>query len=101
MSKVRSEVTQIFGDRLRTERNNIGVSQMDLAELSGIHFTNLARIERGEANPSLHTIVRIASALGTDPANLVQGLTSAELPDVDVQISAAELLAARKKQRGI
>jgi transcriptional regulator with XRE-family HTH domain len=50
------------------------VSQERLAESAGLHRTYVGHLERGEVNPSLHNIVRIAEALGVDPAELVKGL---------------------------
>lgn len=45
----------------RIERD---LSQKDLAELTGIHQTDISRLERCEGNPSLKTIKKIAKGLG-------------------------------------
>jgi transcriptional regulator with XRE-family HTH domain len=66
-----------FGQRLRSIRQEIGWSQMRLADEVGLHFTYISSVERGERNISLNNIVRLAAALGRDPADLVAGL----LPD--------------------
>jgi transcriptional regulator with XRE-family HTH domain len=50
------------------------VSQERLAELSGLHRTYIGHVERGEVNVALYNIVRIASALRSDPSVLVAGL---------------------------
>ncbi|MGH3857376.1 MAG: helix-turn-helix domain-containing protein [Pseudonocardiaceae bacterium] len=34
----------------------------------------MGQVERGRRNVSLHNILKLASALGVDPATLVQGL---------------------------
>jgi transcriptional regulator with XRE-family HTH domain len=47
--------------RLREEGNH---TQEDLAHDAGITVAALARIERGQANPSWTTVTSIASALG-------------------------------------
>ena len=45
----------------RTEK---GLTQQKLSELTGISQADISRLEGGNANPSLHTIQRIAKALG-------------------------------------
>lgn len=41
-----------------------GISQKELAALTGIDQSDLSKIERGTANPSVGTLERIAAALG-------------------------------------
>ena len=45
-------------------RASAGISQKQLAELSGIDQSDISKIERGVANPSVATLDRIAKALG-------------------------------------
>ena len=42
----------------------VGISQKQLAERSGIDQSDISKIERGIANPSVATLDRIAKALG-------------------------------------
>lgn len=49
--------------RLRTRR---GVTQAELASLTGIHRTYLSRTERGRVMPSVITLMQIVHALGVD-----------------------------------
>ena len=53
-----------FGRRVRALRRERGLSQEKLAEGVGVHMTYISGIERGERNPSLVNIGRIAEALG-------------------------------------
>jgi len=53
--------------RLRTER---GETQEDLAHRAGLTVAAFARIERGHANPTWTTVIRIASALDISLAAL-------------------------------
>lgn len=47
--------------RLRKKQDNL--SQEKLAEKAGIHRTYMGKIERGESNPPMHTVSKIAKAL--------------------------------------
>ena len=69
-----SEVTRAFGERVRTRRHELGLSQEALAEASGLHWTFVGQVERGRRNLTLHNIVKLAAGLQVDPAKLVEGL---------------------------
>lgn len=53
--------------KLRHEQN---ISQEALAEKCGLHRTYLSGIERGERNPSLINLVKIASSLNVSLSEL-------------------------------
>ena len=55
-------------------RQELGLSQEKLAEQTGMHFTYVSSVERGERNISLVNILRLAQGLKMDPAVLVKGL---------------------------
>ena len=63
-----------FGDRVRSLRNQAGISQEKLAELAEIHRTYVSGIERGERNVSLINIMRLASALDVSVSKLMEGI---------------------------
>lgn len=58
------------GENIRRLRRARGLSQEALAHESGMAMRYLAGIERGEENPSLAFLVRIATALGVTPGDL-------------------------------
>jgi transcriptional regulator with XRE-family HTH domain len=60
----------LFGRRVRELRKQAHLSQEQLADLAGIHWTYLGGIERGTRNPSLVNIGKIANALGVPAADL-------------------------------
>lgn len=45
-------------------RAKAGISQKELSNLTGIDQSDISKIERGVANPSINTLNRIATALG-------------------------------------
>ncbi|HEX9969556.1 MAG TPA: helix-turn-helix transcriptional regulator [Acidimicrobiales bacterium] len=67
--------TAAFGERVRTLRRAAGLSQEQLGQLAGLHRTYVSALELGTRNVGLRGIVRLATALGVDPADLVAGLT--------------------------
>ncbi|HEX2039405.1 MAG TPA: helix-turn-helix transcriptional regulator [Acidimicrobiales bacterium] len=76
MRKTRRGTAQAeeFGRRVRATRRIKRVSQEKLGELAGLHRTYVGHLERGEVNPSLYNVIRIAAALEIDPAELIRGL---------------------------
>jgi transcriptional regulator with XRE-family HTH domain len=49
--------------RLRLARERMGLSLSDVSERSGISAPALSRMERGQGNPTLETLYRIAEAM--------------------------------------
>ncbi|MBQ0084647.1 MAG: helix-turn-helix transcriptional regulator [Prevotella sp.] len=47
--------------RIREEK---GLTQTELAELSGVNQANISRIENGERLPNIYTLQKIANSLG-------------------------------------
>jgi transcriptional regulator with XRE-family HTH domain len=53
-----------LGDRIRRRRDFLGLSQQDVAELTGMPQTIISRIERGvNKNPGADVLKRLATAL--------------------------------------
>lgn len=93
-----SPAAEIVGERLRAARLDLGISQMELANLAGMNVANYGKIERGIGNPTLDTIVRIAGVMELDPAVLVTGLGLAELPPIKSSYTVAEFLREKSRQ---
>jgi len=49
-----------------------GLSQEKLAEMAGLDRNYVGMIERGERNPAVVNIVRLAKALGVKPSELLR-----------------------------
>ena len=58
--------------QLRERRKKIGLSQEALADLAGLHRTYVGSIERCERNVSIDNIEKLAAALNTDIADLLE-----------------------------
>jgi transcriptional regulator with XRE-family HTH domain len=70
----RQSVLAAFGRSVRKHREVLGLSQEALAEKAGLHATYISGIERGIRNPSIHSVARIAKALGTSISELCLGV---------------------------
>jgi len=66
-----TDYREAFGRTLREARDEVGISQEDLAHAIDMSRRYLSGIERGEANPTLDQIVRLADGLGVEPARLL------------------------------
>ena len=66
-----------LGGRIRDVRKGLGISQEELAHISGMHRTYVSSVERGERNISVLNLLSLAGVLGVDAGDLVTGLTRA------------------------
>lgn len=73
-SKADIALLKRFGAAVKARREKLALSQEELAERAGLHRTYIGGIEQGRRNLSLLNIVKLAQALGTEPAALFEGL---------------------------
>src|SRR6185369_338254 len=59
------DVRKIFGSELRRRRKELGLSQEEFGERANLHRTYVSDVEAGKRNPSLQSMQRLASAVGT------------------------------------
>lgn len=87
-------------DHLKRIRKARGLSQVDLADMVGVTQGLISKIENGDGNPTLDTLLRISRALKVSPAVLFGGLPDRhqrlidafEALDADTQDQAAAIL---------
>ncbi len=60
----------IFATNVKRVRQEKGISQEKLADLSGLHRTYISAVERERRNISIENIEQIAKALDVDAASL-------------------------------
>lgn len=63
VQKVDMPININVGYQVSSARARAGISQKELSELTGIDQSDISKIERGVANPSINTLNRIAKAL--------------------------------------
>ncbi len=66
-----SAITRAFGKRMRQLRRERGLAQDRLAAQAGLSASYVGFIERGERNPTLETIYKLARVLGVAPKELL------------------------------
>ena len=62
-------MTQL-GSGIRTLRHNRGLTLGELSERTGISVSMLSMVERGQANPTVGTLISVAAALGVEMTDL-------------------------------
>jgi transcriptional regulator with XRE-family HTH domain len=65
-------VKDSFGRKVRERRLLLRMSQTDLAIKSEIRQPVISQIERGEANPTVNSILRLANALRIEVSKLFE-----------------------------
>lgn len=58
--------TSEIGAQIRERRNVLRITQPDLAEMAGISINTLYKIERGQTNPTVEILIKVADVLGME-----------------------------------
>ena len=73
------DIIRVFGTNVRRYREQAGISQEKLAEISELHRTYISDVERFRRSISLSNIQKIAEALNIDAYLLLKEVTDDEL----------------------
>jgi Predicted transcriptional regulators len=63
-----------FAANLRRLRKERGLSQERLGEAANVHMTPVSKIERGQCEPGLRTVYKLARALRVSVGALFEGV---------------------------
>ena len=66
-----TEPSKSQGEAIRVRRETLGLTQEQLAERAGLHWTFISGVERGIRNISIMKLHRIAVSLGVRLRDLV------------------------------
>jgi transcriptional regulator with XRE-family HTH domain len=69
-----TRVTRRFAKNLVSRRRQTDFSQVEIAERSGLHRTQISLLERGLRVPQLDTIVQVAAGVEAEPCDLLVGM---------------------------
>ncbi len=61
-----------LGPNLRDARKRLGLTQEEISERSGVHPTEVSRIEAGKRDPRVSTLQRLARAVELPPGRLLE-----------------------------
>jgi transcriptional regulator with XRE-family HTH domain len=65
---------QKLGRRCRQLRKQRGLSQLDMVRTFDFSLSHYQKIERGDLDPRLSTLVKLAEAFSTTVSHLLEGL---------------------------
>jgi len=86
-----------LGKRIRTFRKRQGLTQEEMAERCDLHWTYIGGLERGERNPTLTTLQRVAAGLNVGINELIDPQLSPSVPNEQNNKEARLLRLVRKK----
>lgn len=66
------KIINLFGQRVRERRLELGLTQQELAERVGLHRSYIGEIELGKRNVTLKNAEKIAKALQVSIASLLE-----------------------------
>lgn len=61
----------VLGNAIKQQRSALGISQEELAARAGLHRTYVSEVERGERNPSITSVEKLAQALEVSLTSLI------------------------------
>ena len=79
-------VLKKVGRNIRRLREKAGHSQEGFAQYADIERARYGKIERGQANMSVRTIVRICAHLNVHPSDIWRGVTMDDMTASDPEI---------------
>ncbi|MEI6885114.1 MAG: helix-turn-helix transcriptional regulator [Bacteroidota bacterium] len=59
-------LVQEIGETIKNRRNELGITQPHLAELANVSTNTIYKLERGQSNPSLEVLNKLAEVLGME-----------------------------------
>jgi len=74
-----SHAGELLGERIRDLRKKRGLTQIDLAERTGLPQSHVSEVERGMSLPNVVTLLRLAIALDCKVTDLVSVFNKRDL----------------------
>ncbi|WP_141504072.1 helix-turn-helix domain-containing protein [Paenibacillus luteus] len=87
-----TEIAGLVGENIRQLRKKRGLSQEQLAFRADINASYMGQVERGEKNPTIDVLSKIANALQTPLEMLVNVSAPPDLADVDPEGYATKIV---------
>jgi len=97
MTDTTQHLQKAFGRQVRQLRKLRQFTQEEVAGRAGISYKYVGQIERGEVNPSLDIVVRLAQVLEVAPADLLAFAQPNRPKRVDISCLTADDIKAIKQ----
>ena len=75
MPRVATDAAAKIGRNIAELRQAVSLTQDQVAAATGIDSSNIRAYENGRAMPNIQSLLRIASALGAEPSDLLENVT--------------------------
>jgi HTH-type transcriptional regulator/antitoxin HipB len=62
----KANIFERIGAAIRTRRKRLGMTQLDVAEITGLQRQTISRVEAGNEAVTIATVARIAGVVGLD-----------------------------------
>ena len=85
-----NDFTTQLGQRIKTARENAGLTQSQLAEIAEVSTNHISALERGVYDTRAELLAKIATALGVDANYLLLGEKSEQNPQLERAFRLAE-----------
>ncbi len=96
-----NDLDQRVGDRLRSLRLKMGVSQSELGASAGVTFQQVQKYERGANRISASRMIQFAERLGVAPAYFVEGFGGGSKASGDTIKSARAIESVAASNEGV
>jgi transcriptional regulator with XRE-family HTH domain len=93
-----NDILKLVGQRIRSLRKERGLSQEQLGEKGGFHYSYIGQVERGEKNVSLLNLAKISEALEVSLSQLF-AYVDGEERRTDSGNDLLEILSALRDQK--
>lgn len=88
----------VVGRAIRARREALGATQHELARLAGHNPSNFGLLERGATNPTLASLLRVATALGVTVSELTTGIGPQHVVPPEERYTVEDFLAEKKRR---
>lgn len=89
-----SGISIVIGDRIKKHRNQLGLTQEELAEKCGLHHTYIGQLERGEKNATLESVEKVVQGLGISFEILFEKVAPSESAEPTIAAECYSLVDA-------
>jgi transcriptional regulator with XRE-family HTH domain len=100
-TKAKNELDQRVGERLRSRRLKMGLSQTELGVAAGVRFQQVQKYERGANRISAGRMIQFAERLGVTPAYFVEGFGGGSKANSETTKTARAIESVAASNEGV